>query len=91
MHGEVVLMIDTVSLPNGYAISDARARLDIAPVHDLLADTYWAVGRTREQTQRSWANCLCFGIAAPDGTQVGTGRMLADYIIHFARILPTSS
>ena len=72
-------MTHTVQLPNGYLISDDRARLDIGFVHDLLAGMYWAVGRPRALTERSWANCLCFGIYAPDGAAVGFGRVLTDY------------
>ena len=69
----------TVRLPNGYAISDDRARLDIGFVHESLAGMYWAMGRPRALTERSWANCLCFGIYAPDGALVGFGRVLTDY------------
>jgi GNAT superfamily N-acetyltransferase len=78
-HGGSVLMVHTVRLPNGYVISDDRTRLDLAAVHDALSGAYWAVGRSREQTERSWANCLCFGIYGPDGAQVGSGRVLTDY------------
>lgn len=72
-------MPHTASLPNGYAISDDRARLDMNLVHAALAGQYWALGRPRALTERSWANCLCFGIYAPDGAQVGFGRLLTDY------------
>ncbi len=68
-----------VSLPNGYVISDDHARLDMDLVHDSLAGQYWAIGRPRALTERSWTNCLCFGIYAPDGAQVGFGRLLTDY------------
>ena len=74
-------MVHAVSLPNGYTISDDRARLDMDFVHESLAGAYWAVGRTRALTERSWANCLCFGIYAPDGAQVGFARLLTDYAI----------
>ena len=50
-------------------------------VHASLAGTYWAVGRPRALTERSWANCLCFGIYAPDSAQVGFGRLLTDYAL----------
>ena len=69
----------TVRLPNGYEISDDRGRLDMEFVHRSLADTYWAVGRAREVTDRSWANCLCFGIYGPDSAQAGFARVLTDY------------
>jgi len=72
-------MPHVVSLPNGYAISDDHARLDMGLVHASLAGEYWASGRPRTLTERSWANCLCFGIYAPDGAQVGFGRLLTDY------------
>ena len=69
----------TTSLPNGYVISDDRARLDMDLIHAALVGEYWALGRPRALTERSWANCLCFGIYAPDGAQVGFGRLLTDY------------
>ena len=73
------MKIHTVELPNGHEISDDRGRLDMDFVHRSLADTYWAVGRTRETTERSWANCLCLGLYAPRGHQVGFARVLTDY------------
>jgi GNAT superfamily N-acetyltransferase len=78
---QVRSMVHEVSLPNGYLISDDRARLDMEFVHESLADAYWAVGRPRALTERSWANCLCFGIYAPDGGQVGFARVLTDYAL----------
>ena len=72
-------MPHVVSLPNGCVISDDHARLDMELVHTSLAGMYWAIGRPRALTERSWANCLCFGIYAPDGAQVGFGRLLTDY------------
>jgi len=59
--------------------SATTARLDMGFVHDSLAGAYWAVGRPRALTERSWANCLCLGVYAPDGVQVGFGRLLTDY------------
>ncbi len=73
------MMIHSVSLPKGYVISDERARIDMEFVHASLADAYWAIGRPRALTERSWANCLCFGIYAPAGDQVGFARLLTDY------------
>ena len=68
-----------VVLSDGHAISDDRARLDMAFVHTMMADVPWATGRPRELTERSWANCLCFGVFAPDGIQVGCARVLTDH------------
>jgi GNAT superfamily N-acetyltransferase len=74
-------MVHTVKLPSGYVISDDRGRLDMEFVHDSLASAYWAIGRPRVLTERSWANCLCFGVYAPDGAQVGFARVLTDYAL----------
>ena len=67
-----------VTLPNGYTISDDRARLDMAFVHAALANVYWAADRPRAVTERSFANCLCFGVYAPS-QQTGFARLLTDY------------
>ena len=72
-------MPHSVTLPNGYQISDDRARLDMDLVHSSLQTTSWGAGRPRALSVRSWGNCLCFGIYAPDRTQAGFGRLLTDY------------
>jgi len=74
-------VIHTVTLSSGYVVSDERARLDMEFVHESLAGVYWAVNRPRALTERSWANCLCFGAYAPDGAMVGFGRLLTDYAL----------
>ena len=71
----------TVRLPSGHEISDDRTRLDMEEVHRALADAYWAVGRPRALTERSWAHCLCFGVYAPEGAMVGFARVLTDYAL----------
>lgn len=73
------MRVHAVTLANGYEISDERERIDMAFVHASLAGVYWAIGRPREQTERSFANCLCFGIHAPERRCVGFGRLLTDY------------
>ena len=70
-----------VGLPDGSVISDERARLDMAFVHAALAETYWAHDRPRALTERSWSNCLCFGVFAPGGAQLGCARLLTDYAL----------
>lgn len=73
-------MVHAVTLENGFTISDERERLDMAFVHASLETVYWAHGRPRELTERSFANCLCFGIYAPE-RQVGFARLLTDYAL----------
>lgn len=71
-------MVHTVTLENGLTISDDRARLDMEFIHEAIAQTYWGVDRPRALTERSFANCLCFGVYAAD-RQVGVARVLTDY------------
>ena len=68
----------TLRLPGGYEISDARDRLDMGLVADVLAGSYWARGRPPALTLRSWANSLCLGLYAPEGRQIGGARILTD-------------
>ncbi len=74
-------MAHSVVLPSGHVISDDRPRLDMEFVHASLARTHWAANRPRHLTERSWANCLCFGVYAPDATQLGFARLLTDYTL----------
>ncbi len=68
-----------VPLPDGYEISDDRARLDIAAIHAYISDeSYWGRGRTRDFTERCIANALCLGLYAPDGSQAGFARLTTD-------------
>ena len=62
-------------------VSDERARLDMAFVHESLAGVYWGVDRKPAITERSWANCLCFGLYAPGGAMAGFARVLTDYAL----------
>ena len=54
------------------------ARLDVGLIHEFLSQrAYWALGRTREQVERSIANSLNFG-AYEGGRQVGFARVVTD-------------
>ena len=81
MNAKAGSAVHAVELLNGYVISDDRVRLDMEFIHASLADVYWAASRQRALTERSWANCLCFGVYAPDETQVGFARLLTDYAL----------
>lgn len=71
-----------VPLADGYEISDARERLDRELIWRFLdEDSYWAGGRRRALVERSLDNSLCFGLYAPDGCQVGFGRVVTDYVV----------
>lgn len=62
-----------------YRISTDKKRLDLAMIHDFLAnESYWAKGIPLEVMKRSIKNSLCFGVYH-QGRQVGFARVVTDY------------
>jgi ribosomal protein S18 acetylase RimI-like enzyme len=60
-----------------YELSDDATRLDLDRVCELLGDTYWAAGRSREQIALILRHSLCFGVFHR-GRQIGLARVLTD-------------
>jgi GNAT superfamily N-acetyltransferase len=61
-----------------YTISTDRSRLDVEVIHRFLSEeSYWARGRTREVTDRSIENSVCFGVYRGE-EQVGFARAVTD-------------
>ena len=88
-HPGVGTKLYAVPLADGHVVSDDRDRLDMDVVHRALAGAYWAVGRGRDLTDRSFANCLVLGVYDPMGRTVGFGRVLTDYALraHIADVM----
>jgi GNAT superfamily N-acetyltransferase len=63
---------------NGYEISTDKSRLDLDVIHGFLRTAYWSPGVPREVVERSIEGSLCFGLYAPDGSQVGFARVITD-------------
>jgi GNAT superfamily N-acetyltransferase len=62
-------------------VSTDRARLDVALIHRFLsASSYWALGRSLEDVERSIAHSFCFGAFTSDG-QIGFGRVVTDFTV----------
>jgi GNAT superfamily N-acetyltransferase len=62
-----------------FTISDERARLDIAVVHEFLSmESYWAKGRRIEVVRRAIENSLPFGLYKGE-RQIGFARAVTDY------------
>jgi GNAT superfamily N-acetyltransferase len=62
-----------------YEISTDKKRLDLAMIHDFLANhSYWAKGIPLEVVKKSIENALCFGLYH-EVTQVGFARVVTDY------------
>ncbi len=60
-----------------YEIATDPARLDIGAIHEFLASSYWAKGRSRATVEQSIAHSLCFGVYRR-GQQVGFARVVSD-------------
>lgn len=62
-----------------FRIIDGAETMDIEVVMALLANTYWANERGREQVELSMKNSRCYGVALEDGRQVGFARVISDF------------
>lgn len=72
-------MSSTEVLPGGYQLSTDASRLDVDAIHAYLTRSYWSPGIPRDIVERALAGSLCFGVFAPDGSQVGLSRVVTDY------------
>jgi GNAT superfamily N-acetyltransferase len=70
----------TISRDDGFQLSSDPQRIDVERVHQWLStDTYWALGRARETTDRAVEGSMVFGIYRPDdGAQVAFARAVTD-------------
>ncbi len=66
---------------NGFTISTDKSRLDVAAIHDFLANSsYWARNVPLATVLKSIENSLCFGVYEGD-RQVGFARVITDYAV----------
>jgi predicted N-acetyltransferase YhbS len=66
-------------LGDGYELDDDPARVDVAAVHDYLAnESYWAEGRSRETVERLVREATRVVGVYHDGRQVGFARAFSD-------------
>ena len=64
---------------SGYEISAAKDRLDVDLITRWLSEeSYWAIGRSRDVTERAIEGSVCVGAYAPGGEQVGFARVVTD-------------
>jgi GNAT superfamily N-acetyltransferase len=67
------------ALPDGYALDDDPARIDVEYVHHYLAvESYWAKGRPREVVERSLAGSARVIGLYHQAAQVGFARVHSD-------------
>ncbi len=66
------------SLPEGYAISNDPARLDLQRVCEFLSrESYWARGIPHDVVEKMVRHSLVWGVYAPEG-QIGFARVVSD-------------
>lgn len=67
--------------PDGYFVTDDRSLVDLARVHQWLAEeSYWAFGRSIELVRRSIEESLTLGLYAASGEQAGICRWVTDHV-----------
>ncbi|MCC3762941.1 GNAT family N-acetyltransferase [Glycomyces sp. TRM65418] len=66
-------------MSDAYTISSDPDRLDREWIHRVIStDTYWAVGRTREDMDRAIDHSLPYGLYDGDGRQLAFARLVTD-------------
>ena len=64
-----------------YWITTDQDQLKIDVIHRYLKEkAYWTTGRTRQMTEKTIGNSLCFGVFDRD-QQIGFARVITDYTI----------
>lgn len=62
-----------------YIIDTDKKRLQVDVIQKFLEeDSYWAQGRTIEQTRRAIENSVCFGLYREE-KQIGFARVISDF------------
>lgn len=69
-----------MEIKNGeFTISTDKSRLQFDVIYRfLIEESYWSLGRTREQTERAIEHSLCFGLYQGD-RQIGFARVVSDF------------
>jgi GNAT superfamily N-acetyltransferase len=63
---------------SNYTISSEFQKLDFDVIHHFIANSYWAMGRTKSDIEKAAKHSLNFGIYLGDN-QVGYARAITDY------------
>lgn len=64
--------------PDIYEITTALERIDIARVHEFLAQSYWSPGIPLQTVERALQNSLCFGVLHTVDGFAGFARLVTD-------------
>ena len=63
-----------------FVLTDARERVDVRCIFELLEKTYWGVRRPYETVKKMVEHSLCLTLLH-SGSQIGFGRVVTDYTV----------
>lgn len=72
-------------LPNNFALSTDKTRLDVKMIHRFLSQSYWAEDRSLEAVKTTIQHSFCIGLY-DHNHQIGFARVVSDYHV-FAYIM----
>lgn len=61
-----------------YSISSNSELLDFDVIYEFISNSYWAMGRSRDEIEKAAKNSLNFGVYL-NHKQVGYARVITDY------------
>lgn len=65
-----------------FYISTDKNKLNINAIQQYISiESYWGKGRTKEETQMTIDNSLCFGLYDRNDDQMGFARIVTDYVV----------
>lgn len=68
-------------MKEGFYISTDKSLLDFNFIHSYMSQTsYWAKGRSKDQTKSTIENSLCFGVYIDSKKQIGFARVVTDKV-----------
>ena len=63
-------------------ISTNKEQLDIIKIHQYISeDSYWGMGRSLEDVQKTIDNSYCFGLYSETNEQLGFARVVTDFVV----------
>lgn len=63
-------------------ITTDKEELDIAKIHQYISkESYWGMGRTLEDVQKTIQHSHCFGLYSESNDQLGFARVVTDFVV----------
>ncbi|MEJ1221971.1 GNAT family N-acetyltransferase [Sediminicola sp. 1XM1-17] len=63
-------------------ITTNKEQLDTYKIHQYISqDSYWGMGRTLEDVQKTIQHSYCFGLYSKTNEQLGFARVVTDFVV----------